>query len=392
MDFNTVKELSNKYLFPNYRLDLAFVRGEGCYLYDAAGKQYLDAVAGIAVNCLGYAYPEWVKAMQDQLAHLVHVSNLYYVQEQAQLAQRLNTITPDPITRTLFVNSGAEANEGALKTAVRFTKRHKVMAALNSFHGRTSAALGATGQTKYQESFEPLISNAYHYYTYNDLESVKSMIDRDTAALMIEGIQGEGGVVPATEEFLKGVRDLCSDTGTLMIVDEVQTGMGRTGKWFCMDHFGIVPDIITTAKGLGGGMPIGALMTTDEIAAVMTPGTHGTTFGGNPLVTASGCAVIDIINRNHILDNVNKVSQQWVADLQALKQSCAHIVDIRGRGFLLGVELDTPEKAAAVRQYMIEHGVLTNVCHGKTVRIIPPLIFTAEQKDTYMKVFAEALR
>ncbi|MDD2626183.1 MAG: aspartate aminotransferase family protein [Candidatus Methanomethylophilus sp.] len=393
MDFDTVKDLSSKYLFQNYgRLDLAFVRGEGCYLFDAAGKKYLDAVAGIAVNCLGYAYPEWVKAMQDQLTKLVHVSNLYYVEEQAKLAQRLNTITPDPITRTLFVNSGAEANEGALKTAVRYTKRHKVLAALNGFHGRTSAALGATGQTKYQASFEPLISNVYHYYTYNDLESVKSLIDRDTAALMIEGIQGEGGVVPASEEFLKGVRDLCTDLGVLMVVDEVQTGMGRTGKWFCMDHFGIVPDIITTAKGLGAGMPIGAVMTTDEIAAVMTPGTHGTTFGGNPLVTASGCAVIDIISRHHILDNVNKVGKNWVDDLQKLKQENSHIVDVRGRGFLLGAEIDTPEKAVAIRDYMIAHGVLTNVCHGKTIRIIPPLIFSAEQKDDYMKVFTEALQ
>lgn len=394
MDFETVKDLSSKYLFPNYgRLDLAFERGEGCYLYDAKGKQYLDTVAGIAVCSLGYSHPDWVKAMRDQVSHLVHVSNLYYVEEQAQLAQRLNTVTPDAITRTLFVNSGAEANEGAMKTAVRYTKRHKVLSAYNGFHGRTSAALGATAQKKYQETFEPLINErTFGYFEYNDLESVKSLIDRDTACLLVEGIQGEGGVVCGTPEFLRGVRDLCTDYGVLMIVDEVQTGVGRTGKWWCMDNYGIVPDIITTAKGLAAGMPIGAIMTTDEIASVMTPGTHGTTFGGNPLVCASGCAVIDIINRNHILDNVSTVGAAWKKDLEALKaKHPGKIKDVRGMGFIIGVEMDSEETAAGVRKYMADHQVLVNVAHGKTVRLIPPLIFTMEQKDEFMRVFTAAL-
>ena len=391
MDFQTVKELGSKYLFQNYgRMDIAFERGEGCYLYDTRGREYLDCAAGIAVNSLGHSHPEWVKAMRDQVSHLVHVSNLYYIEEQVMLAQRLNTITPDSITRSLFVNSGAEANEAALKTAVRYTKRGKVMAALNGFHGRTSASLGATGQTKYQASFEPLISDAYRYYTYNDLESVKNMIDRDTAALMIEGIQGEGGVICATPEFLHGVRDLCTDNGTLMIVDEVQTGMGRTGKWWCMDHYDIVPDIITSAKGLAAGMPIGAIMTTDEIASVMTPGTHGSTFGGNPLVCASGCSVIDIINRQRLLENVETVGKAWKADLKAI--GSPKIKDVRGLGFLIGVEMDSEATAAAVKKYMLEHNILINVAHGKTVRLMPPLIFTMEQKDAFMNVFKEALK
>lgn len=390
MDFNTVKNLSEKYLFPNYgRMDVAFERGENCYLYDTNGKEYLDVVAGIAVNSLGHSHPEWVKVMRDQVSHLVHVSNLYHIEEQAMLAQRLNTITPDSITRTLFCNSGAEANEGALKTAVRYTHRGKVLSALNGFHGRTAASLGATGQVKYQDTFQPLISNAFHYYTFNDLESVKEQIDRDTAAVMLEGIQGEGGVIVATPEFVKGVRDLCTDTGALMIVDEVQTGVGRTGKWWCMEHYDVIPDIITTAKGLAAGMPIGAVMTTDEIASVMTPGTHGTTFGGNPVVCASGCAVIDIINRSRILDNVNKVSEQWLKDLRALKTS--KIKDIRGKGFLLGVELQDEATAAAVKKYMFEHGILINVAHGKTVRLIPPLIFSMEQEDYFMQHFKAAL-
>lgn len=393
MDFNTIKDLSSKYLFQNYgRMDIAFENGEGCYLFDTEGKKYLDVTAGIAVCSLGHSHPEWVKAMRDQVSHLVHVSNLYYIKEQALLAQRLNTITPDSITRTLFVNSGAEANEGALKTAVRYTGRHKVLSALNGFHGRTSASLGATGQTKYQSGFEPLISGAYHYYMYNDLESVKSQIDRDTAALMVEGIQGEGGVIPATKEFIEGVRDLCTDFGVLMVVDEVQTGMGRTGKWWCMDQFGVVPDIITAAKGLAAGMPIGAVMTTDEIASCMTPGTHGTTFGGNPLVCASGSAVIDIINRQRILDNVNTVSESWFADLNALKaQHPDKIKDVRGMGFLIGVEMDSEATAAAVKKFMFDHNILVNVAHGKTLRLIPPLIFTMEQKNEFMRALTEAL-
>ncbi len=390
MDFNTVKNLTQQYLFPNYgRMDIAFERGEGCYLYDAADNKYLDAVAGIAVNSLGHSHPEWVKAMRDQVSHLVHVSNLYHIEEQAMLAQRLNTVTPDEITRSLFCNSGAEANEGALKTAVRYTKRSKVLSALNGFHGRTSASLGATGQTKYQSSFEPLISDAYQYYEFNDLESVKSLIGKDTAAVMLECIQGEGGVIVAKPEFVKGVRDLCTDTGALMIIDEVQTGVCRTGKWWAFEHYDIVPDIITSAKGLAAGMPIGAVMTTDEIASVMTPGTHGTTFGGNPLVCASGCSVIDIINRNRILDNVNRVSAQWVKELKAI--GSPKIKDVRGKGFLLGVEMQDEATAANVKNYMFDHKILVNVAHGKTVRLIPPLIFSMEEMEYFMVNFKAAV-
>lgn len=206
---------------------------------------------------------------------------------------------------------------------------------------------------------------------------------------MIEGIQGEGGVIPATPEFVHGVRDLCTDTGALMIVDEVQTGMGRTGEWWCMDHFNVIPDIYTTAKGLAAGLPIGAIMTTDAIAATMTPGTHGTTFGGSPLVCTSGNAVIDIINRERLLDNVNTVSEAWFNDLRALKSE--KIVDVRGMGFLIGVEMDSEETARNVRSRMLGDGILVNVCHGKVVRIIPPLIFTMEQEKTWMESFAAAL-
>lgn len=391
MDFEEIKEKSSKYLFQNYgRIDLAFTHGEGCYLYSTDGTRYLDLVAGIAVNALGYAHPDFVEALQAQVARMTHVSNLYYVGEQAELAERIASITPGDLDRTLFVNSGAEANEGALKTAVRYTGRGKVLAALNGFHGRTSAALGATGQTKYQQSFEPLISDAYRYYEYGNPESVKSMVDKDTAAVIVEPIQGEGGVVTAPAEFFKTIRDVCDDTGALMVVDEVQTGIGRTGQWYGIQNFGVVPDIITMAKALGGGTPIGAVTTTDEVAKVMTPGTHGTTFGGNPLVCTAGCAVIDVMKRDGIVQHVRDMGTRWMADLREIKSD--RIVDVRGYGLIIGIEMDTPETATMVQRFCRDNNVLVNVCHGKTVRIIPPLILDDEQKDLFTSLLSEALK
>lgn len=390
MNFDEIKKIGQEYLFQNYgRIDLAFTHGKGVYLYDTEGKEYLDLVAGIAVNALGYAHPDYTKALQDQVARMVHVSNLYNIKEQACLAEKIASITPGDLKRTLFVNSGAEANEGALKVAVRATGRHKVAAALNGFHGRTAAALGATGQTKYQSSFEPLISNAYHYYTYGDAESVKNTVDKDTAALIIEPIQGEGGVISADPEFYKTVRDICTDNGTVMIVDEVQTGMGRTGKWFGIENYGVVPDIITMAKGLGNGVPIGAVVTTDELASVMTPGTHGTTFGGNPLVCTAGCAVIDIMKRDGIIEHVRDLGASWKKQLESIESE--KIVDVRGYGFIIGVEMDSNETASKVQRYMRDNGILVNVAHGKTIRLIPPLILQNEHVDRFMDLLPKAM-
>ena len=390
MDLKKIKELNSEYLFQNYgRMDIAFTHGKGAYLYDTSGKEYLDMVAGIAVCSIGYSHPEWVKTMQDQVSKMIHVSNLYYCREQAELGEKVASIAPGDLKRSLFVNSGAEANEGAMKLAVRYTKRSKVMSANNGFHGRTSASLGATGQTKYQESFEPLISKAFRYYDYGNLESVKKMIDKDTAALLVEPIQGEGGIVTASTDFFKGVRDLCSDNGVLMVVDEVQTGIGRTGKWFGIENHDVVPDIMTLAKGLGGGVPIGAVVTTDEISKVMTPGTHGTTFGGNPLVSRSACAVLDIIKNERLVQNAQKVGKEWMADLRSVKSG--KIKDVRGSGFIIGVELDSKETATAVQKSMLEKGILVNICHGSVLRLIPPLILTSKQKDAFMSAFTEVI-
>lgn len=390
MDLNTIKEKSSEYLFQNYgRTDLAFTHGKGCYLYDTTGKEYLDLVAGIAVNSLGYSHPGWVEAVQAQVARMVHVSNLYYVEEQAMLAERIASIAPGDLDRTLFVNSGAEANEGALKVAVRYTGRKKVLAALNGFHGRTAAALGATGQEKYQRTFEPLISDAYEYFEYGNAESVKGMVSKDVAAVIVEPIQGEGGVRTATREFFETVRDECTDKGALMIVDEVQTGIGRTGEWFGIQNHGVVPDIITMAKALGGGVPIGAVTTTEEISAVMTPGTHGTTFGGNPLVTASGCAVIDIMKRDHLVENARDLGARWMDDLRSIGSD--RIREVRGKGLIIGVEMDSDETASEVQAHCRENGVLVNVCHGNTVRLIPPLILDDAQKDVFTGLLKECV-
>ena len=390
MEFNEIKEKSSKYLFQNYgRADLSFTHGKGCYLYDTEGKEYLDLIAGIAVNAIGYAHPKWVEAMQAQVSRMAHVSNLFHIEEQAVLAENIAGVTPGNLDRTLFVNSGAEANEGALKVAVRYTGRDKVLSALNSFHGRTAAALGATGQPKYQDTFQALISGAFDYFDFGDLESVKAKMSKDVAAVMVETIQGEGGVRTASKEFFKGVRDLCDDYGALMVVDEVQTGIGRTGQWYGIQNFDVVPDIITMAKGLGGGAPIGAVTTTDEISAVMVPGTHGTTFGGNPLVCASGNAVFDIMKSENLVENSREVGARWMADIRSLESD--KIKEVRGYGLIIGIEMESNETAAGIQKACREDGILVNVCHGNVVRLIPPLIINDEQKDRFTSVLEKNL-
>lgn len=390
MEFEKIKEKSDRYLFQNYgRIPLSFTHGSGCYLYGSDGREYLDLVAGIAVNALGHAHPDWVAAVQDQVARMTHVSNLYYVEEQAELAERIASIAPGAIDRTLFVNSGAEANEGAMKLAVRHTGRGRILAALNGFHGRTSAAMGATGQEKIRASFEPLISGAYDYFGFGDAESLKARMSRDVAAVIVEPIQGESGVITAPAEFFRTVRDLCTDCGALMIVDEVQTGIGRTGRWYGIENFGVEPDVITMAKALGNGTPIGAVATTDEIAKAMTPGTHGTTYGGNPLVCAAGCATIDIMRRDGLVENSRQVGARWKADIQAIGSD--RIADVRGYGLMIGVEMDSPETASMVQAHCRDNGVLVNVAHGSTIRLIPPLILTDAQKDVFTRLLAEAL-
>ena len=381
MKYSEIEEKSSKYLFQNYgRIPLAFERGEGAYLYDTEGKKYLDLVAGIAVNSIGHSHPKWVKAVQEQAANLVHVSNLYQVKEQAIAAEAVASVTPKGMDRTLFVNSGAEANEGAMKVAVRYTGKKKVLSALNSFHGRTAAALGATGQTKYQDTFQPLISDCFDYFDYGSCESVKSKMDKDVAAVIVEPVQGEGGVRTVAAEFFKTVRDLCTDNGALMIVDEVQTGMGRTGKWFGIENFGVVPDIMSLAKALGGGVPVGAVVTTDGISKVMTPGTHGTTFGGTPIVCSAVKATIDIMKEEKLVENSAKIGKYLKDRISEIGSD--EIVDVRGYGLIIGIEMKS--KAPDFQKFCRDNGVLINVCHGNVVRLIPPLIIGKEEADRFV--------
>jgi acetylornithine aminotransferase/acetylornithine/N-succinyldiaminopimelate aminotransferase len=374
------KEKTSKFLFQNYgRADICFSHGNGPYLYDINGKEYLDLVAGIAVNSIGYAHPKWVKAVAEQASRIAHTSNLYHVKEQADLAEKLASVTPKGMSRSLFVNSGAEANEGALKLAVRYTKRKRILSALNSFHGRLAASLGATGQTKYQESFEPLIAKCYDHFIFGDIEDFKSKISKDTAAVMLEPIQAEGGVQTASKEFFRAVRDVCSDNGTLMITDEVQTGMGRTGEWFGIQNYGVTPDIMTLAKALGGGAPIGAVVSTPEISSVLVPGTHGTTFGGGPLACAAASATIDVIKEEKLVQNAKTLGKKWIADLKKIKSG--EITEVRGMGLIIGAEMR--EHAKDAQASAVKDGILVNVCHQNTIRLIPPLILKEDEANRF---------
>jgi acetylornithine aminotransferase/acetylornithine/N-succinyldiaminopimelate aminotransferase len=375
MDSKQVAELSSYYLFQNYgRETICFSHGMGEHLWDLEGNRYTDYVAGIAVNCLGHAHPELVKAISEQASRLIHVSNLYQIKEQADLGESLASIAPSPLGRSLFCNSGAEANEAALKLAVKHTGRGKVIACRNSFHGRTSATLSVTGQVKYQAGFEPLLSRNVDFVAYNSIEELKAKVSKDTAAVILEPVQGEGGVLPASQEYFRAVRDLCTDAGALMIVDEVQTGMGRTGRWFGFQHFGVVPDIISLAKALGGGVPIGAIMTSPEIAKTFTPGTHGTTFGGNPLACAAANAVIRTMKKDRLVERAADLGERWKAELRNIASDHPEVIDVRGLGLMIGVEMG--DLAKEFQKFALGKRLLVNVSAGKVVRLVPPLIIS----------------
>ncbi|HSA35242.1 MAG TPA: acetylornithine transaminase [Methanomassiliicoccales archaeon] len=375
MDSKQVAELSSYYLFQNYgREAICFSHGQGEHLWDLEGERYTDYVAGIAVNCLGHAHPELVRAISEQASRIIHVSNLYQIKEQADLGEAMASIVPSPLGRSLFCNSGAEANEAALKLAVKHTGRGKVVACRNSFHGRTSATLSVTGQEKYQKGFEPLLSKNVDFVTFNSIEELKNKVDGNTAAVILEPVQGEGGVIPADREYFRAVRDLCTDSGALMIVDEVQTGMGRTGKWFGFQHFGVVPDIISLAKALGGGVPIGAIVTTPDIAKTFTPGTHGTTFGGNPLACAAANAVIRTMRRDKLVERAADLGERWRSELRKISSNHPEVIDVRGLGLMIGVEMG--DMAKEFQKFALSKRLLVNVSAGKVVRLVPPLIIS----------------
>ncbi|HVO77350.1 MAG TPA: acetylornithine/succinylornithine family transaminase [Methanomassiliicoccales archaeon] len=383
MELEEVKKLSESYLFQNYaREDVCFERGDKEFLFDLGNCRYIDYVAGIAVNCLGHNHPAIVRAVTEQAKRMIHVSNLYQVKEQVELGEAIASIVPWPLSVSLFVNSGAEANEAALKLAAKRTGRTKFISTKNSFHGRTAGALAATGQTKYQAGFEPLLSKAFRYIDYSSVEELKSEVTKETAALMLEPLQGEGGVVLGDKEFMKAARDVCSDTGTMLIMDEVQTGFGRTGRWFGFEHFGIVPDIVSCAKALGGGYPIGAIISSHEIARTFTPGSHGTTFGGNPLGCAVATAVINTLKKDRLVERSAVKGEEWMARLRSISKEKSWVKEIRGKGLMIGIEMEG-ERAKELKSYAFSRKQLTNVVHNTTLRLVPPLVIS----DQSMKAF-----
>ncbi len=388
-----LERYSSQYLMQTYaRIPISIVRGQGCKVYDAEGREYLDFVAGIAVNALGHGHPDLVTAIEKQARHLIHTSNLYYSEPQVQLAQQLVELSFGQ--KVFFCNSGAEANEAAIKLARKYStetfgpERFEIITMHNSFHGRTLATLTATGQTKVHQGFAPLLAG-FTYATLNDIESVKSHITDRTAAVLVEPIQGEGGVVVADQTFMQELRTLCTERQILLMFDEIQTGIGRTGTMFAYEQYGIQPDVMTLAKGLGGGVPIGACIAVDNVAQAFGPGSHGSTFGGNPLACAASLAVLRVLLDSQLLEKIRTVGSYLKKGLQELQARIPLIKDIRGVGLLQGIELSVEGKS--VVQDCLTRRVLINCTMDRVLRLIPPLIVTQKEIDQLLKVLSDVL-
>jgi len=398
MKTEEIIDKTEKYVAATYgRYPLALVRGEGTRVWDADGKEYLDFVSGLAVCNLGHSHPAIVAAIKTQAEKLIHVSNLYHIEAQSELAKLL--VENSFADKVFFGNSGAEANEAAIKLARRYSfdhfgkDRHEIITMKQSFHGRTMATITATGQEKFSKGFEPLLPG-FRHVPFNDLDDLKAALDYRTCAVMLEPIQGEGGVNVPSGGYLKGVRELCDKNNILLILDEVQVGMGRTGKLFAHEHYGIKPDIMTLAKGIAGGVPMGAMLATDRVMSSFVPGTHASTFGGNPLSSAVGIAVMKTIFEEDILENCTKLGEILEKRLQSLKKKYAFIQDVRGKGLIYGMELDF-EGGGVVKSAM-EQGLLLNCAAGKVLRFLPPLTITEneieEMIETLDHLLAEAKR
>jgi len=372
-------ELFEKYVIANYgRLPRVVVKGEGCYMYDADGNEILDMFPGWAVSALGHCHPRVVEALRKQAGELLHIDNTFYSEPQGELAKLLSERAFGG--KCFFCNSGAEANEAALKLARVHTAagKYKFITAEGSFHGRTFATVTATAQPKYHEGFLPLLPG-FAYIPFNDVEALESAFSEEVAAVMVEPIQGEGGINVATGEFLAAIRALCDENGAVMILDEVQTGIGRTGKWFGYQHYDVEPDIITMAKALGGGVAIGAMMAKDEVAASLVPGKHASTFGGNCLACAAGVAVVEAIEEDGLLENSAELGRYAAEKLLQLKDKHFAIDSVRGIGLMIGVQLTGP--GAGIVDKCLERGLRINCTHDTVLRFMPPMIATKEQID-----------
>lgn len=390
-----ILEESDRLIMNTYnRFPVVFVKGRGTSLYTDDGKEFLDFVAGIAVNVLGHCHPRVVVAIQKQAQRLIHISNLYHIEPQIKLARML--VQHSFADRVFFCNSGAEAVEAAIKLARKYAKEHydenryEIITAENSFHGRTFGAVTATGQERFHRGFEPLVPG-FRYVPFDDISALKEAINERTCAVLLEPIQGEGGVRVPSEDYLKEVRELCDHNGILLILDEVQTGIGRTGRLFAYEHFGIKPDIMTLAKALGGGVPIGAMLATERVARSFTPGSHASTFGGNPLATRAALATLETVLEDGILiKECQRLGAYFMERLTELKKLYPElVVDIRGKGLMIGMELSVP--CAQVVKECFEQGILINCTAERVLRFTPPLIVTEEEIDRVVKTLDEIL-
>src|SRR3989344_3801973 len=390
MNSRDIIGLYKNYVMPTYfTAPLALKRGKGIYIWDMEGKKYLDFFPGWAVSGIGHCHPRVVRAIKKQAGRLIHVSNNYYHEGQGRLAEEI--IRNSFAGKVFFCNSGAEANEGAIKLARKFgnPKRNEIITMRNSFHGRTIAAVTATGQKKFQKGFDPL-PRGFRTVPFNDMPALKRAVSKKTIAIMLEPIQGEGGVLVAERAYLKSVRKLCDEKNILLIFDEVQTGMGRTGEMFCFKNLGVVPDILTLAKALGSGFPIGAFVARKRIADTLQPGTHGTTFGGSPLACAAGLATFDAIKKEHLLQNARRMGIYLFKKLQELKEKHSVIREVRGIGLMTGLELGREGKN--IYKACLKRGLLINCTQGNVLRIMPPLVVSKQQIDRGIKILDEVLR
>ena len=377
-------------VFARYKIVLD--HGDGVYVYDTHGKKYIDFLGGIAVNVLGHNHPELVKAVADQAGKMIHCSNLYYTQVQADAAEKLTKLSG--LDKVFFGNSGAEANEGAIKLARKYAHsisedKNQIITAEHSFHGRTIATLTATGQPKYQAGFGPL-PDGFDYVPYNDIAALEQIMSDKTAAVMLEPIQGEGGVHVPDAAYLTKVRELCNKHNALLIFDEIQTGIGRSGKFFTYDKFGVKPDIVTLAKGLAGGVPIGAFIASDKVASVFHAGDHGSTFGGNPLACAAANVVLDVVGNDTFLSNVDAMGEYMKSRLEKIKAQYPDLVkEVRGMGLILGMELTQPGRD--IVNACLTKGAIINCTAGNVLRFVPPLIINKEHIDEVCDILAEVL-
>lgn len=375
-----------QYYLPTFkRIPLTFVKGKGSKLWDIENKEYTDMLAGIAVNNVGHCHPKVVEAIQNQAAELMHISNFFVSPAQVALSELLVKISG--MDRIFFTNSGAESVEGAIKIARRYAhskgRGGKIISMENSFHGRTLATI-ATGQPKYQEGFGPMPSG-FIQVPFNDLEALKKEVNQDVTAIILEPIQGEGGIIPAEKPYLQAVKQLCEEEDIVLIFDEIQSGIGRTGYWFAKDLYGVQPDIMTLAKGLGGGMPIGAFLCNEKIAGSIQYGDHGTTFGGNPMATTASLATLKVIVEENLRQAAKEKGNWLKENLQALQKKFQIIQDIRGEGLMLGIVLSVP--AIEIMQKLLKAGFITNATAGNVLRLVPPLNIEQKALENFLTAF-----